>query len=250
MARWDPDKHWLGAVRMIAELKRQGWRPLFIARGGTEPHGAVVLGAARHAGLVISERALRGPGPDALADALTDTGGIDVVSITTPVDPTGRRVLFRSVDSVLANSRFEPFGLVGLETMAVGGIATTGCTGEDYALPGRNSLVLHTDDPREFIALYGRLRENPGEVAAMRRAGRMTARQFAWPEVVRRNLLPWLEMATVGNAASRRPSAVGAAGETSAAPLPAQPQRPATSRGALAAIASTALVANSSSRAA
>ena len=123
-------------------------------------------------GLTILERAFRGPGPDALVGALADTTGVDMISITTPVDPTGRRVLFRAVDSVLANSSFEPFGLVGLETMAVGGIATTGCTGEDYAMPGRNSLVLQTDDPREFIALYRRLREDPAEISAMRRAGR------------------------------------------------------------------------------
>lgn len=197
MARWDPDKRWLGGVHLIAELKRQGWHPLFVARGGTEPHGMEVLAEARRVGLTISERPLREQGPDGLIDALADTAGVDMVSITSPVDPAARRVLFRGVDSVLANSSFEPFGLVGLETMAVGGIATTGCTGEDYALPGRNSIVLQTDDPREFIALYRRLREDPAEIAAMRRAGRITARQFAWPEVVKRNLLPRLELSTI-----------------------------------------------------
>ena len=197
MARWDPDKRWLGGIQLIAELKRQGWRPLFVARGGHEPHGRDVLGAARAAGLTIVDRTLSGPGPDALVDAMAETGGVDIVNIKTTVDPSARRVLFRGVDSVLANSSFEPFGLVGLETMAVGGIATTGCTGEDYALPGRNSLVLQTDDPREFIALYRRLREDPTEIDAMRKAGRATARQFAWSEVVHRNLLPRLELSTI-----------------------------------------------------
>lgn len=197
MARWDPDKRWLGSINLIAELKRQGWHPLFVARGGTEPHGHEVMRAAAEAGLVVAERTLERPGPAALAAALTGTSGIDILSITTPVDPTARRTLFRAVDSVLANSSFEPFGLVGLETMAVGGIAVTGCTGEDYASPGRNALVLQTEDPREFIALYRRLREDPAEVAQMRKAGRSTARQFAWSEVVRRNLLPRLELATI-----------------------------------------------------
>jgi glycosyltransferase involved in cell wall biosynthesis len=197
MARWDPDKRWLGGIQLIAELKRQGWRPLFVARGGHEPHGTEVLSAARAAGLAIVDRTLPRPGPDALVDAMTETGGVDVVNIKTTVDPSARRVLFRGVDAVLANSSFEPFGLVGLETMAVGGIATTGCTGEDYALPGRNSLVLQTDDPREFIALYRRLREDPTEIDAMRKAGRATARQFAWSEVVHRNLLPRLELSSI-----------------------------------------------------
>jgi glycosyltransferase involved in cell wall biosynthesis len=204
MARWDPDKRWLGSLRLIAELKSQGWHPLFIARGGTEPHGRDVMHAAARAGLVVAERRLESSGPDALVAAVGDTSGIDVVSITTPVDPIARRVLFRAVDSVLANSSFEPFGLVGLETMAVGGIAATGCTGEDYVVPGRNALVLQTEDPREFIALYRRLREDPAEVAAMRKAGRVTARQFAWPEVVKRNLLPRLELATIRDAGFSR----------------------------------------------
>jgi len=42
---------------------------------------------------------------------------------------------------VLADSVHEPFGLVGLEAMAVRGLACTGGTGEDYAEPGRNALV-------------------------------------------------------------------------------------------------------------
>jgi len=249
MARWDPDKRWLGGVQLIAELKRQGWRPLFIARGGTEPHGAEVLGAARRAGLVISERRLRSAGPDALVDAMAETAGVDIVSITSPVDPTARRVLFRSVDSVLANSSFEPFGLVGLETMAVGGIATTGCTGEDYALPGRNSLVLQTDDPREFIALYRRLREDPAEITAMRRAGRMTARQFAWSEVVKRNLLPRLELSTIRDIAfSRLLESTTADGDHGGEIAQGRSQRRIGSSRAVVAISPSALAARGVTR--
>ena len=32
--------------------------------------------------------------------------------------------------------------------MAVAGVACTGCSGEDYAVPGYNALVLETNDPR------------------------------------------------------------------------------------------------------
>ncbi|NIW37900.1 MAG: glycosyltransferase [Gemmatimonadetes bacterium] len=46
VARFDPDKRWLLAVDTVAELKRRGWRPLLIARGGIEPHGAEVLARA------------------------------------------------------------------------------------------------------------------------------------------------------------------------------------------------------------
>ena len=80
-------------------------------------------------------------------------------------------------------------------------------------MPGRNSLVLQTDDPREFIALYRRLREDPAEVAAMRRAGRATARQFSWSEVVRRNLLPRLELSTIRDIGFARLLEVAVTGE-------------------------------------
>jgi glycosyltransferase involved in cell wall biosynthesis len=81
------------------------------------------------------------------------------------------RGLFQGADAVLANSGREPFGLVGIETMAVGGVACTGCSGEDYAVPGRNALVLQTANPLEFVGLFRRLRADPGEERAIRRAG-------------------------------------------------------------------------------
>jgi glycosyltransferase involved in cell wall biosynthesis len=95
---------------------------------------------------------------------------------------------------VLANSGHEPFGLVGLEAMAVGGLACTGYSGEDYAVAGRNAVVLQTSDPREFVDQYLRLRDDPMEEQAIRRAGCVTSRQYAWPEVIERNLLPWMDV--------------------------------------------------------
>jgi len=91
---------------------------------------------------------------------------------------------------VLANSGHEPFGCVGLETMAAGGLACTGGTGEDYAVPGWNALVLQTQDPLEFLRQFRRLRANPNEERALRQRGRLTAKQYAWPEIIRRDLLP------------------------------------------------------------
>jgi hypothetical protein len=104
--------------------------------------------------------------------------------------PDSRRVLLRASDAVLAHSRHEPFGLVGLETMAVGGSACTGCSGEDSAVPGRNALVLETADPDEFLGLCGELRANPALAQAIRRAGRLTAQHYRWREIVARILLP------------------------------------------------------------
>lgn len=194
MARWDPDKRWSETMDLVAELKRQSWRPLLLARGGSETYGREVRARAGALGLRVAERRLERPGAAGLLEAVRDVGQADILEIRSHVDPDARRTLFRGTDAVLANSEHEPFGLVGLETMAAGGIACTGCSGEDYAIAGQNALVLETGDPREFMSLFRRLRANPGEGRALRRAGRSTARRFAWPEVVKRVLLPRVEL--------------------------------------------------------
>jgi len=194
MARWDPGKNWLGTVEIVAAMKRAGWRPLLIARGGSEPHGAEVLTAMEGYGLRRVDRGCHGPGARGLLEALREVRGADVVNLHSHVNPEGRRALFRSAATVLANSEHEPFGLVGLETMAAGGVVCTGCSGEDYAVPGQNALVLETQDPDEFLSLFRSLHSKPGEEAALRRAGQWTAKRFAWPGVVQRVLLPRAEL--------------------------------------------------------
>jgi len=163
-------------------------RPLLIARGGIESHGREVLASAARDGLdVVDVNA--DAGPAGLAAALRSVQRADVVHLRTHLDSDARRTLFRAADAVLANSAHEPFGLVGLEAMAAGGVACTGCTGEDYVVAGRNALVLQTEDPDEFIKLFGELRHEPAKESELRRQGRTTARAFAWSAIIRSNLL-------------------------------------------------------------
>jgi hypothetical protein len=179
-------------------MKRQGWNPLFIARGGVEAHGAEVLKAAVSAKLRVVERVASKPGVRGLLQALDEVHGADIVNLRSPIDPESRRVLFHCANAVLANSGHEPFGLVGLETMAAGGVACTGCSGEDYAMPGRNALVLETNDPWEFVSLFGDLRANPARERSLRQNGQRTARDYAWPQIIRQVLLPRIQLATHG----------------------------------------------------
>lgn len=203
MARWDPDKRWLGTVELAAAMKREGWKPLLVARGGKESHGDDVLQRARELGLRVVEReAPQDSGLDGMVGALGDVGNADVLNLRSHVDPGSRAALFRASDAVLANSSHEPFGLVGLEAMAVGGIACTGCTGEDYAVPGHNALVLQTSEPAEFMDSFDGVRRSPEHAARIRKAARSTARQYAWSEVIERNLNPWLSFATRTQASS------------------------------------------------
>src|SRR5688500_15267300 len=74
--------------------------------------------------------------------------------------------------------------------MAVKGQACTGSTGEEYSHCGRNALVLQSADPAEFEGLFLPLWADALEQRTLRRAGRNTARQYTWPKVLRRHLLP------------------------------------------------------------
>lgn len=194
MARFDPDKRWLAAVESVALMKRMGWRPLLVARGGCEAHGQEVFAAMRAHGLTCVDREPRDFAPRGLLEALDALDAADVVNLRSPVGPVARRLLLRGADAVLANSAHEPFGLVGLEAMAAGGVACTGATGEDYVVPGRNAIVLETAEPGELLGWLERLRARPAEVQSIRSAGRSTARLFAWPNLLERVLLPRVEL--------------------------------------------------------
>jgi glycosyltransferase involved in cell wall biosynthesis len=190
MARWDPDKRWLAAIDLVSEMKQQGWRPVLLARGGLEAHREEVFTAAWAHRLLVTQRSWTRPGAEGLVEILRDLGNADVVELRSHVDPDARRVLFRAADAVLANSGHEPFGLVGLEAMAAGGVACTGCSGEDYAVPGHNALVVETGEPGEFLGLFSQLLREPGRERALRRAGVSTARRYAWPHLLQRVMLP------------------------------------------------------------
>jgi glycosyltransferase involved in cell wall biosynthesis len=221
VARWDPDKRWLLAIDILGALKQQGWQPLLIARGGLEAHGGEVLGAAARAGLRVTERAFLEPGIHGLLKAVENVGEIDVLSLASPISLPPRRVLFHAASAVLANSGHEPFGLVGLETMAVGGVACTGCSGEDYAVPGYNALVLETNDPREFTALFSELHANPLRERGLRRAGSVTAQHYRWSEIIQHLLLPRLHFLARG-AACAPPDSPRCAAPVHTRPCPPQ----------------------------
>ena len=192
IARWDPAKRWLFAIDAVAELKRQGYRPLLLAFGGMEAHEAEVRERIHGHELRATDRGASEKDEAALLGMVSDLDGVDVAFCHFHLENAARSLLFRSVDAVLANSGHEPFGLVGLEAMAAGGIACTGNTGEEYAVDGFNSLVLQTNDPRELIAMLEWLYSEPEREQQMRNAARVSAQGFHWRNVVERALLPRL----------------------------------------------------------
>jgi glycosyltransferase involved in cell wall biosynthesis len=187
VARWDPAKGWDSAVETVHRLKRRGIRTTLIARGGSEPFGEIIRAKARSLNLTVAEATMDSGKVDYLS-AVQKALPADIVDLRFYVPLDFLRVLYRVCDAVLANSGHEPFGLAGLEAMASGGVVFTGSTGEDYALPFVNALVMDTGDAREIERHLLYLKDSPEEALKIRNGARATARHFTWQASVR-NLL-------------------------------------------------------------
>jgi glycosyltransferase involved in cell wall biosynthesis len=185
VARWDPHKGWDAAIEAVSHLKDRNLKVRLLARGGIEPYGEEMIHKAYRLGLKVAQAETQARSGDGCIQALREASTADVINIRFPLSPELLRLIYRASDVVLANSGHEPFGLVGLEAMAAGGIAFTGNTGEDYTIPMVNSIVLETGDPMEIVGHIVYLRENPEEGEKIRDAARRTARYFTWQASVR-----------------------------------------------------------------
>jgi glycosyltransferase involved in cell wall biosynthesis len=184
VARFDVDKRWLWAIDAIATMRDAGMRPRFVMRGSRSPYADVVGERIVGRGLSVERLALPPTASSReLAAAIAATSA-EVVFLDFFVDEKALRSLYAAADGVLANSEKEPFGLVGLEVMAAGGIAYLGRTGEDYAVPFGNSIVVQSDDPRELLTSHLTLRDRPELARSIRTDGRATAKRFTWPRIL------------------------------------------------------------------
>jgi glycosyltransferase involved in cell wall biosynthesis len=212
VARWDPDKRWRLAMDIVARLKTAGFPVRLVARGGLEAHGGEVLDHARRLGLDVQDVSLQTQEPESVGASFAGAGEADVLNVTTAMSADTLRVLYRAADGVLANSGREPFGLVGLETMAAGGTAFTGNTGEEYAQHMENAVVLDSADPSEAAWYVQYLAEHPEAQRRLRARAHATARLFSWDRVLEQ-LLARVQVV----AASRPDSGVRAAQRSYAA---------------------------------
>jgi glycosyltransferase involved in cell wall biosynthesis len=184
IGRFDPDKRWNQAVAAIAQLRSEGLPARMLMRGGMEPYGATVLAFAQQCGLAVTD--WHEPVEDAggIVRALTETDGAPIIHLRRFLPDQVITEINVGATAVLANSGHEPFGLVGLEAMAAGGIAMVGATGEEYARPYGNAIVVETDDPAEIASALRGLVEQPALGKRLRTAARRDAADFAWPLVI------------------------------------------------------------------
>jgi glycosyltransferase involved in cell wall biosynthesis len=185
IGRFSPDKRWIMALDAVALLKQAGAQARILMRGDKLAYGQEVLSHAAAQGLVVEHLTERYSGVAALAAAVASRPEADVLNLAAFLPDSLLPVIYSACDAVLANSGHEPFGLVGLEVMAAGGLAVVGSTGEDYAEPQRNAVVLDTDDPREIVVQLRRLNTASEETFQIRQRGKETARAYVWPQTIR-----------------------------------------------------------------
>ncbi|MFN2569106.1 MAG: glycosyltransferase family 4 protein [Candidatus Dormibacteria bacterium] len=184
IGRFSRDKCWHQAVSAIARLRADGVPARLLMRGDRGPFGAEVVRHATTLGLEVAEWERPIADCHGIAQALRDSGTAPVVNLRiflpAPVIPE----IAAAATAVLANSGHEPFGLVGLETMAAGGVAVVGSTGEEYARPYGNAVVIETDDAAELASALLGLVERPELSRRLREAARRDASDFVWSQVI------------------------------------------------------------------
>ena len=197
VARFDADKRWLWAIDAVAHLRDLGTRPRFMMRGSRSDYADIVGARIRERGLTVQRVALAANAtPKELAAALRDVEA-DIAFLDFFVSEPALRALYAGADGVLANSEKEPFGLVGLEVMGAGGVAFVGRTGEDYAIPYGNSVVVQSDDPRELMTHLAALGSRPELGTRIRADGRATAKRYVWPRMLDAMEASWEAAATL-----------------------------------------------------
>src|SRR4029077_7601954 len=119
-----------------------------------------------------------------LARTLKENADADIWNVTAFLPDDLLPVLYASATATLANSGHEPFGLVGLEAMAAGGVAFVGATGEEYARPGANAGGVEPDDGVEVASALRGLLERPALAQRLRARARGDAAELTWEGVI------------------------------------------------------------------
>ncbi|MBJ7608425.1 MAG: glycosyltransferase [Candidatus Dormibacteraeota bacterium] len=209
IGRFSPDKRWHQSLDAIAELRAGGLAARLLMRGGIEHFGHGVLAHARQLGLEVVDWTEPVEGAAGVARSLTETRGAAVVNLRRFLPESVLPAISMASCAVLANSGHEPFGLVGLEAMAAGGVAVVGATGEEYARPYGNAIVVETAEGTELASALSGLVERPELSSRLRQAARRDAADFTWPEIIDGFLERMRYIAARQHVVARRPAPTG-----------------------------------------
>jgi len=179
VGRFDPEKNWLQAIDALAELHAAGINARLIARGRYNEYAEQVFAHAYERGLNVERLPYEGTDGHKVIEGIARSEA-PILHLRAYLDEATLSALYAAATAVLANSGREPFGLVGLEVIAAGGIAVCGATGEEYAEPFVNAIVCDTADGRELATYLRALLANPTIAEEMRHAGAETAERYSW----------------------------------------------------------------------
>ena len=130
VGRFDPEKNWMQAIDALAELHATGIDARLIVRGRHNAYAEQVFAHAYERGLGVERLAYEGSDPHKVIEGIA-LSSAPILHLRAFLDEPTLSALYAAADAVLANSGREPFGLVGLEAIAAGGIAVCGATGEE-----------------------------------------------------------------------------------------------------------------------
>jgi glycosyltransferase involved in cell wall biosynthesis len=184
VGRYDPAKCWLSSIEAAAQLKQDGVNVRFLCRGGIESHGGEVLRLARELGLVVKDVDGHPQNWLEALEAISAVGTADVYNLRFGMSQSTLQVFYAAADFVVANSKHEPFGLVGLEAMAAGGVVFTGPTGETYSADGAGAIALDTEQAGELVQAIQNLRDHPERIQVIRQVAPCVAAHYTWENVL------------------------------------------------------------------
>lgn len=179
VGRFDPEKNWLQAIDALAELHDAGINARLIARGRYNDYAARVFEHAYERGLNVERLPYEGTDGHKIIEGIARSEA-PIIHVRAYLNEPTLSALYAAADAVLANSGREPFGMVGLEVIAAGGIAVCGATGEEYAEPFVNAIVCDTADGRELATYLRALFANPTIAEQLHIAGAQTAERYSW----------------------------------------------------------------------
>ena len=184
VGRYHPDKRWLMAIESLRCMREMNLDATMLVRGGREEYVETIRAKATELGLNWARISPTSTDTETVLKEIAAHSEADILELDFFVPESFLRTLYWCSNAVLANSIHEPFGLVGLEVMACGGVAITGSTGEEYIHHFNNGIAISSDDPREIAIYVKELEANPELADGLRQRGRKTAKRYSWETVV------------------------------------------------------------------
>lgn len=149
------------------------------------PH---VLASHPHTIVVIAGR---GPERDALAALAHDLGVASRVRFAGYISDEERNTLYQAADVAVFPSRYEPFGIVALEAMALGApLVASGSGGLAEVVEHRQTgLLFHPGDPRSLAEQLIAALDSPSLCRAMsHRALQVVTERYSWRRIAQQTL--------------------------------------------------------------